>query len=64
MIAVHCDAKAIKDFSICGQIDRCSCNLTGVEQPGVIDLHSLVSGKCEPTFVTQVGTTTILTIRA
>ena len=56
IITVHSDAKSIeKEFAVCAEIDRCSCNLTGVEQPGVIDLHSLVNGKREPTFVTQVG---------
>ena len=40
---------------VCTKIDQCSCNLTGVDHPGVIDLHSLVSGKEKPTFATQAG---------
>ena len=56
MNAVNCDTEAnVKDFAVCGQIERCTCNLTGVEQPGVINLHSLVSSKHEPAFVTKVG---------
>ncbi|XP_065886711.1 uncharacterized protein [Dysidea avara] len=43
-----------KEKPSCVKIDECSCHLTGVEQPGVIDLHSLVSGKHEPTFVIEV----------
>ncbi|XP_065887819.1 uncharacterized protein [Dysidea avara] len=43
----------IKDEPTCVKIDECSCRLTGVEQPGDIDLHSLVSGNHEPAFVAQ-----------
>ena len=41
---------AYSDAQTCVKIDECSCHLTGVEQTGVIDLHSLVSGEHEPTF--------------
>ena len=34
------------DFQpMCVKIDECSCNLVNVEQPGLIDLHGLVSGQ-------------------
>ena len=52
MIMIHCD---VKDLSNCGQIDMCSCNLTGEEQSRMIDLYSVVNGRQEPTFVTKVG---------
>ena len=42
-----------EDEPMCVKIDECSCHLTGVEQPGVIDLHSLVSGEHKPTFTIQ-----------
>ena len=42
-----------EDKPMCVKIDECSCHLTGVEQPGLIDLHSLVSGEHEPTFTVE-----------
>ncbi|XP_065887873.1 uncharacterized protein [Dysidea avara] len=54
VVTTSTDAKPmIKDEPTCVKIDECSCNLTGVEQPGVIDLHSLVSGEHEPTFMVE-----------
>ncbi|XP_065888311.1 uncharacterized protein [Dysidea avara] len=50
-IATCSDAASLEPT--CVKIDECSCHLTGVEQPGVIDLHSLVSGEHEPTFTIQ-----------
>ncbi|XP_065888150.1 uncharacterized protein [Dysidea avara] len=41
----------VKDEPVCIKTDECSCHLTGVEQPGVIDLHSLVSGEPKPAFI-------------
>ena len=36
---------------MCIKVDACTCNLVNVEQPGLIDLHRLVTGQV-PTFVT------------
>ena len=45
----------IEDSPYCIKLNGCSCTLTGVEKPGVIDLHSLVSGKHEPASVARGG---------
>ena len=53
-VPVHIkDAAHIKDGPMCVKIDECSCHLTEVEKPGVIDLHSLVSGEPFPTFTIE-----------
>jgi len=38
---------------VCTKIDQCSCKLTGVEPSGVINLHSIVSGKHKPEFLVE-----------
>jgi len=54
VVATFSDAVPfVKDELICVKIDECSCHLTGVEHPGVIDLHSLVSGQPKPAFITE-----------
>ena len=40
----------VEDVQTCDKINGCSCRLNGNE---VIDLHSLVSGKHEPTFILE-----------
>ena len=42
-----------KDWPIYTKLDACSCHLTGVENPGIINLHSLVNGKHEPAFIIE-----------
>ena len=54
VIATCSDAVSnIKDEPVCVKIDDFSCLLTGVEQVGVIDLHSLVSDQPEPAFIIE-----------
>ena len=53
LLVVTTGSHGVKDEPTCVKIDQCSCQLTGVEQPGVIDLHSLVSGQPLPTFIIQ-----------
>ena len=52
-LVITTSSDAVKDEPTCVKIDQCSCHLTGVEQPGVIDLHSLVSGEPFPAFTIQ-----------
>ena len=42
-----------KDRPTCAKLDTCSCYLTGVENPGIINLYSLVNGKHEPAFIVE-----------
>ncbi|XP_065887649.1 uncharacterized protein [Dysidea avara] len=42
-----------KDWPTCAKLDDCSCNLTGVENSGIINLRSLVNGKHEPAFTVE-----------
>ena len=37
----------------CIKIDECSCRLKNVPEPGLINLHGLVSDKHEPRFITE-----------
>ena len=37
----------------CIKIDECSCKLKNVPEPGLINLHGLVSDKHEPRFITE-----------
>jgi len=55
LMSIICsDAKPVmNDEPTCVKIDECSCYLTGVEKPGVINLHSLASGEHEPTFTVE-----------
>jgi len=42
-----------KDLPTCTKLDACSCYLTGVENPGIINLHSLINGKHKPAFIVE-----------
>ena len=37
----------------CVKIDECSCRLKNVPEPGLINLHGLISDKPEPRFITE-----------
>jgi len=42
-----------KDWSACAELDDCSFHLTAVENPGAINLRSLIIGKYEPAFMDE-----------
>ena len=54
-ILAACNAHALPEETQpkCIKIDDCSCRLKNVQDPGLINLHSLVSDNHEPRFVTE-----------
>ena len=53
-VLVACDALLEDTRPKCIKIDDCSCRLKNVQDPGLINLHSLVSDNHQPRFVTEV----------
>ena len=53
-ILAACNAQLEGTQPKCIKIDDCSCRLKNVQDPGLINLHSLVSDNHEPRFVTEV----------